>query len=470
MEIKQKKSLGIVLAALVCVVLAAVAWYLYDNNVDRSGWIITGDGVTYYKDFHGRKVTGWQDIEGHRYYFDEKKRMVTHWQQLEGERYYFTSDGDMVTDWQEIADQRYYFSPEGVLQTGWLEQSGSRYYLGTDGVLSTGWRDIDGQRYYFGDDGAMTVGWGDIGRERYYFSVHGMMLTGFLQLTEGSYYFDDSGAMRTGRVSADGGEYLFGQDGKMVTGWHTDSEGRRYYTPEGPMATGWQEIDGSRYFFTDSGLAHTGWYTEGEYSYYFLEDGTAAVGEQKIDGNRYYFTPRGIHVVLVNASHPVPGYYKMKLVTVTGWHQVSEVCHDALVKMLADCVAAGNQYTFNSAHRTIEEQTQILEMRTKEHMKNFDLDEKAARAKALQTVAYPGTSEHHLGLAVDILNQPAIDWLTEHCWDYGFIVRYTAEKAGITGIVDEPWHFRYVGREVALDMKDSGLCLEEYLGAVPVSQ
>ena len=44
----------------------------------------------------------------------------------------------------------------------------------------------------------------------------------------------------------------------------------------------------------------------------------------------------------------------------------------------------------------------------------------------------------------------------------------TADKEYYTGIIDEPWHFRYVGKEVALDLKDSGLCLEEYLGAAPV--
>ena len=121
---------------------------------------------------------------------------------------------------------------------------------------------------------------------------------------------------------------------------------------------------------------------------------------------------------------------------------------------------------FNSAYRSIAAQREILELRTQEHMADYGLDFNAARAKALRTVAYPGTSEHHLGLAVDLLGDAAIAWFGEHCWEYGFIVRYTAEKESITGFVDEPWHFRYVGREVSLDLKDSGLCLEEYLGAV----
>ena len=102
-------------------------------------------------------------------------------------------------------------------------------------------------------------------------------------------------------------------------------------------------------------------------------------------------------------------------------------------------------------------------------METYKLDFRAAREKALETVAVPGTSEHHLGLAVDLLGEEAIAWFTKYCWDYGFILRYTEEKENITGIVDEPWHFRYVGTEVSLDLRDSGLCLEEYLGAEPVT-
>ena len=64
-----------------------------------------------------------------------------------------------------------------------------------------------------------------------------------------------------------------------------------------------------------------------------------------------------------------------------------------------------------------------------------------------------------MGLAVDISGEEANAWLAEHCWEYGFILRYTEDKAEITGITNEPWHFRYVGREISMDMKDSGLCL-----------
>lgn len=452
MKTKQRRSLKWfrrTLIALACIALAGLGWYWFDNNVDRSGWF-EKEGVQYYRDFHGRRVTGWQDIQGNRYYFNEENALQTGWQEIDGGRYYLGTDGAM--------------------QILWLDLEGNRYYLGSDGILRTGWQDIGGERYCFDADGVMTTGWAIREDGTYCFAEDGAMLTGWFQEEDRLYWFDDQGRMATGKVTIGDVRYRFTDDGVMFTGWEDTDEGRCYYLDNGAMAQGWAEIDGKRYYFGESGLMYTGWLVEGEYSYYLQEDGSAAVGPLEIDGEMHYFSPKGIHVVLVNASNPVPDYYEMNLVTVTGWHRVSDVCLEPLKQMLADCVAAGNEYNFNSAYRTIAEQTEILELRTQEHMEDYDLDYKAARAKALQTVAIPGTSEHHLGLAVDILGDNAIAWLTEHCWDYGFIVRYTEEKYSITGIIAEPWHFRYVGTEVSLDMKDSGLCLEEYLGAVPIQE
>jgi len=85
--------------------------------------------------------------------------------------------------------------------------------------------------------------------------------------------------------------------------------------------------------------------------------------------------------------------------------------------------------------------------------------------------AKPGQSEHQTGLAFDINstkwafeNTKEAKWLAEHCQEYGFIIRYPKGKEDITGYVYEPWHIRYVGEELAVKIKDSGLCLEEYLG------
>ena len=90
-------------------------------------------------------------------------------------------------------------------------------------------------------------------------------------------------------------------------------------------------------------------------------------------------------------------------------------------------------------------------------------------------VAVPGTSEHQLGLAVDLVSSEytglderqeetgSYQWLVKHCAEYGFILRYPNDKTEITGIIYEPWHFRYVGVEAAREIMDQGICLEEYL-------
>ena len=108
-------------------------------------------------------------------------------------------------------------------------------------------------------------------------------------------------------------------------------------------------------------------------------------------------------------------------------------------------------------------------------------DAEEADQKAATVVARPGTSEHELGLAVDIVDAdyqqldegqastPVQQWLMEHCWEYGFILRYPDGKSDLTGIIYEPWHYRYVGVETAQALRESGQCLEEYLQAAKAS-
>ena len=89
---------------------------------------------------------------------------------------------------------------------------------------------------------------------------------------------------------------------------------------------------------------------------------------------------------------------------------------------------------------------------------------------ASEWVAAPGTSEHQLGIAVDInadktksTNDEVYAWLAEHAWEYGFILRYPKNKESITGTGYEPWHYRYVGKEAAKKIQQEGCCLEEYV-------
>ena len=444
-----KTKTRLILPFLIILVIVAASvggWLWYDNNVDRSGWV-EKDGVRFYQDFHADPVSGWLDLEDGRYCFHDDGTPYLGWQEIDSVTYYFGESGIMHTGWLELDGETHYFGSNGAMVVGWLWLDEGRYYL-RDGALLTGWQDIDGGRYYFSDDGVATLGFADIDGSRYYF---------------------DDGVMATGLTPVDDEIYYFQEDGAMHTGWLEQENSRSYFRQDGTMVFGWEEIEGKRLYFDENGIQQeNGWLQIGEYRYYLQEDGTPATGPNVINGETHYFNPKGIEVVLVNGLNPVPDWYELDPVNVVDYHDVDRLCYDALVQMLADCNAAGIEYTFNSAYRTIEEQTAIMEYRTREHMKTYKIDFMEARDMAMETVAIPGTSEHHLGLAVDLLGDEAIAWFQEHCWDYGFIVRYTEEKESITGIVDEPWHFRYVGTEVSLDMKDSGLCLEEYLGAEPV--
>ena len=98
------------------------------------------------------------------------------------------------------------------------------------------------------------------------------------------------------------------------------------------------------------------------------------------------------------------------------------------------------------------------------------------RRGLLKAVAIPGTSEHQLGLAVDLVDANMQDltsaqestetqkWLMANSWRYGFIHRYPNGKTDITGIIYEPWHYRYVGKDAAQEIFNRDITLEEYLG------
>lgn len=184
--------------------------------------------------------------------------------------------------------------------------------------------------------------------------------------------------------------------------------------------------------------------------------------------------PADWRLCLVNPWHPLPEGYQPQLTQVENGHQVDSRCAADLEAMLADCRAAGHAPLLCSSYRTQEKQTQLYNNLVQKQMARGN-SRSEAMAKAAKEVAVPGTSEHQLGLAVDIvdtqnqvLNRAQEDtavqqWLMEHCWEYGFILRYPEDKSEITGIIYEPWHYRYVGVETAKVIHEQGLCLEEYL-------
>lgn len=122
-----------------------------------------------------------------------------------------------------------------------------------------------------------------------------------------------------------------------------------------------------------------------------------------------------------------------------------------------------------SGYRTRSEQEELYYDKIAAY-KAEGYSEAEAKEAAELWVAIPGTSEHQLGLAVDInadgirsAGQEVYDWLAQNAYKYGFIHRYPSDKTEITGVANEPWHYRYVGVEAAAEIHSQGICLEEYL-------
>ena len=193
--------------------------------------------------------------------------------------------------------------------------------------------------------------------------------------------------------------------------------------------------------------------------------------------------------MLVNKEHPVTEdfvpadlvtlseYCDSSLVKIKYKHiQAVRTAADALITMLESARSDGvTKWQVSAGYRSYEGQVSILDAKISSYLKrNSEWSRARAKSAALRTVAEPGCSEHHLGLAIDI-NVPGASsfagtkqckWLHSHCWEYGFILRYQKGKESITGFAAEAWHIRYVGVEHALYMRDHDLCLEEYLAGI----
>lgn len=183
------------------------------------------------------------------------------------------------------------------------------------------------------------------------------------------------------------------------------------------------------------------------------------------------------NLLLVNGSHPLSEDYDYTkdLTTIPEeYHngQLDQINKDIwpyLKAMIDDARKEGVNLSVWSPYRSYNIQ-QMLFNRQKQKQIEAGVPESEADAKAASIVARPGTSEHHTGLAADINmaddafeNTPMYAWLTEHCQDYGFIMRYPKDKIDVTGVIYESWHYRFVGINVAKDIKNKGITLEEYL-------
>ncbi|MBQ6798569.1 MAG: M15 family metallopeptidase [Oscillospiraceae bacterium] len=169
-------------------------------------------------------------------------------------------------------------------------------------------------------------------------------------------------------------------------------------------------------------------------------------------------------LILANPDHNIEEYTP-ETVNVEG-QPVDHRIVDPLNAFIAAARAEGLYVYLSSAYR---------DYATQSYLYNRKIQQYGDPEVAARIVAPPGTSEHQTGLALDITdryyemkdssleNTALYQWMSAHCHEYGFIVRYPKDKEDVTGIIYEPWHFRYVGVEVATYIMENGLCLEEFL-------
>ncbi len=280
--------------------------------------------------------------------------------------------------------------------------------------------------------------------------------------------------------------------------WKCDADGWWYEDNSGWYAESeWQKIDGKYYYFTSTGymdyseyrdgywLGSDGAWDEKSYGGHWCENGngwwyTDASGWYPadqylwIDGVIYWFDASGYldseswALILVNRYNPVPAGYSVSLTTLSNGKQIDSRIYWPLQNMFDAARASGLNMYVREGYRTRADQQAIMDSRIANYQSQGYSYSKAVQL-AKQYVAVPGTSEHELGICVDInaVNSADSDavyaWLDRNAYKYGFIKRYPENKSDITGISYEPWHYRYVGKTAAAEIYNWGICLEEYL-------
>ena len=336
------------------------------------------------------------------------------------------------TGWFENEGQYHYYNEKGDKVTGWLIRDDGSYYLTETGRV-TGWQEIEGQRRYFDSDGIMVLGWHEIDGSTYFFGEGGAPLTGLVSIGEKSYGFD----------------------------------------AQGVRLTGWQEFDGQTYYLDTDGSLKDGWVQDDGHTYY-MEAGVPVTGILVLAEEKFFFDSRGWNILMVNPWNTVPEGYEVQTTSVGGDHYIAKEAAGAFSNMIYAMQQLELGPIITSSYRTITRQQEIFDERMAGYMEQ-GMTEEEAYALTATSVAIPGTSEHQLGLAMDMtdafynkldegqMETPTQLWLIENSWKYGFILRYPDGKSEITGIIYEPWHYRYVGKELAAELKELNLTMEEYL-------
>ena len=177
--------------------------------------------------------------------------------------------------------------------------------------------------------------------------------------------------------------------------------------------------------------------------------------------------------VLINKDTPIKSYAPSVRQFGSDGPYVDKRMIDSLSSLVDAAKEAGFEPYISVGYRSYADQQQLFNEKASELSQNGVYTYEEAQQIAAEIVAKPGTSDHQTGLAVDILDKEYevldyskmdskfFDWLDANCAQFGFIKRYPSNKKSVTGW-DEPWHYRYVGKEVAEFIMKNGMCLEEF--------
>lgn len=206
-----------------------------------------------------------------------------------------------------------------------------------------------------------------------------------------------------------------------------------------------------------------------------LDEDTAAVqtkSKEELDVSSIVLNKDDWKLILINKHHPVPDGYEFELGTIKGNMKCDARILDSLLQMMQAAKEDGIDLMVCSPYRDLNRQKVLFERKIKAYM-NKGLSYLEAYQVSSQAVTVPGASEHQIGLALDIVcntyqslndgfgETEAGKWLYDNAYQFGFIQRYPQGKEYITGIMYEPWHYRYVGVEAATIIKQNDITLEE---------
>ncbi len=195
--------------------------------------------------------------------------------------------------------------------------------------------------------------------------------------------------------------------------------------------------------------------------------------EETGPSDQYTFSRDDWQLVLVNKNHPIADDYTFTLGTIKGAMQCDERIMADLYSMLEGALNDGVNLVICSPYRNDDRQQMLFDRKvdkyTAQGMSYMD-----AYKTAAQAVTIPGSSEHQIGLAIDMVSDSYVSlnegfgetkagqWLAAHAYEYGFVIRYPEGKEDITGIEYEPWHLRYVGKNAAKVLFEEDITLEEF--------